>query len=62
MSKELLVESPCISVCTMDEVSGFCLGCYRTIEEIQSWWDLDNAQRSAIVEQANQRAISMFES
>jgi predicted Fe-S protein YdhL (DUF1289 family) len=61
MSKELLVESPCISVCAMDEVSGFCLGCYRTLEEIQNWWDLDNAQRSAIVEQANQRAASMFE-
>lgn len=62
MSKELLVESPCISVCVMDEVTGFCLGCYRTLEEIQDWWDLDNTQRKGIIEEASQRASSMFES
>jgi uncharacterized protein len=61
MSEELSVESPCISVCTMDEMSGLCLGCYRTLEEIQDWWDLDNAQKSKIVDEASQRASAVFE-
>jgi predicted Fe-S protein YdhL (DUF1289 family) len=29
--------SPCINVCRMDERSGLCEGCLRTIEEIASW-------------------------
>ncbi|WP_294269690.1 DUF1289 domain-containing protein [Propionivibrio sp.] len=30
-------ESPCIDVCQMDEVSGLCQGCFRTLEEISGW-------------------------
>ena len=29
--------SPCVSVCRMDDRSGLCLGCFRTIEEIIAW-------------------------
>ena len=29
--------SPCNSVCKMDENSGLCLGCWRTIDEIVAW-------------------------
>ncbi len=29
--------SPCISVCIMDAASGWCRGCYRTIDEIVAW-------------------------
>jgi predicted Fe-S protein YdhL (DUF1289 family) len=59
MSKE--VESPCISICTMDEMTGFCQGCYRTIKEIEKWWDLDNNQKQAIVDLSKQRELSAFE-
>lgn len=31
------VLSPCNSVCKMDENSGLCLGCWRTIDEIVAW-------------------------
>lgn len=31
------VASPCINVCQMDEVSGLCRGCFRTLEEITGW-------------------------
>ena len=33
----MTVESPCNRVCTMDERTGYCLGCWRTIEEIVEW-------------------------
>lgn len=55
------VESPCISVCTMDESTGFCQGCYRTMEEIEKWWDLDNKQKQAIIDLTKQRELSAFE-
>lgn len=32
-----LVPSPCNSVCRMDETSGWCRGCARTLDEIASW-------------------------
>jgi len=29
------VDSPCIQVCTYDEEEEFCIGCYRTKQELQ---------------------------
>lgn len=61
MSNELEIESPCIGVCTMDEATGYCLGCYRTIEEIQGWWDLDNAAKKSVIEETTKREKSAFD-
>ncbi|WP_413898346.1 DUF1289 domain-containing protein [Rhodoferax sp.] len=33
----LAVPSPCTSVCRMDDASGWCAGCFRSIEEITNW-------------------------
>jgi len=55
------VESPCISVCAMDDATGFCMGCYRTLEEIQGWWDLDNKAKQQIVDAAEKRQESAFD-
>lgn len=57
---EVTVESPCISVCAMNEDTGFCIGCYRTLEEIKSWWDLENTEKKAVVEAAKQREEDQF--
>jgi uncharacterized protein len=43
------VASPCISVCTMDPVSGLCAGCYRTLDEIAGWIDLSDEAKRAII-------------
>jgi uncharacterized protein len=55
------VQSPCIGVCSMNESTGLCHGCYRTIEEIQGWWDLDNAQKQTIVVNAAEREAAEFD-
>ena len=39
------VASPCISVCRIDPVTGLCVGCARTLEEIAAWSTLDDAAR-----------------
>jgi uncharacterized protein len=61
MRKKPEVESPCISVCAMDEKTGLCQGCYRTAEEIEKWWDLDNAQKEEIVQKASMREAQLFD-
>ena len=42
------VPSPCISVCSMDEASGWCTGCLRTLDEIAAWSTLDDQAKSRV--------------
>lgn len=49
------VTSPCISVCRMDEASGWCEGCLRTIDEITVWSLLDDAEKRAVWLELGQR-------
>lgn len=55
------VESPCISVCAVDDTTGFCMGCYRTLEEIQGWWDLDNTTKQQVIDVASKRQAAAFD-
>lgn len=43
------VASPCINVCQMDDASGLCRGCARTIDEIAAWSVLDGDEKRAIL-------------
>lgn len=43
------IETPCISVCVIDETTGLCQGCLRTIAEIASWSRLSNPERRRIM-------------
>lgn len=45
------VPSPCINVCEMDERSGLCRGCARTIDEIIAWSKLDDDAKRAVWKQ-----------
>lgn len=47
--------SPCISVCTIDEKTGWCLGCARTIDEIRDWLIMTPEQKQALLEALAQR-------
>lgn len=51
------VPSPCISVCRMDERTGWCAGCLRTIGEIAAWGGLDDDGRRAVWAQLEQRRV-----
>jgi len=41
--------SPCISVCQIDNKTGFCVGCLRTIDEIRDWIISTPDQRNQIL-------------
>lgn len=40
--------SPCMSVCQMDEASGLCRGCLRTLPEISAWGQADEDAKRQI--------------
>lgn len=44
------IASPCNSVCRIDERTGWCEGCYRTLDEIARWSAIDDAQKLAVRE------------
>lgn len=41
------IQSPCVSVCIMNPVTGLCEGCLRTLAEIGGWASLTDAERDA---------------
>lgn len=47
--------SPCISVCQMDPLTGFCVGCTRTIDEIRDWIISTPDERNAILAKIAER-------
>jgi len=49
------VQSPCIGVCSIDETSGYCQGCYRTVEEIKGWWDMSSPEQAKLVADLEER-------
>jgi uncharacterized protein len=49
------IPSPCISICAVDETSGYCKGCYRTVDEVASWLYYNNAQKSDVLDKLRQR-------
>ena len=49
------VPSPCISICRMNESSGWCEGCFRTRGEIAGWSSADDAGKRGIWKMIEQR-------
>ncbi|MBO6561391.1 MAG: DUF1289 domain-containing protein [Nisaea sp.] len=49
------IPSPCVAVCQIDRESGYCLGCWRTIQEIAGWARFENAERLRIVGELHDR-------
>jgi uncharacterized protein len=42
------VASPCCGVCRIDDGTGLCAGCLRTIDEIAAWPTLVDAAKRAV--------------
>lgn len=55
------VASPCTNICRMNEASGWCEGCFRTIDEIVAWAVLDDTERRAVWQQLDARRRSSIE-
>lgn len=51
----MTIKSPCIDICKIDEDTGYCLGCYRTKQEIKQWKAGDDNVKSKILKRLAQR-------
>jgi len=43
------MKSPCIKTCQIDQQTGLCLGCFRSLDEIASWTRFSDDQRAEIL-------------
>lgn len=42
------VPTPCVKVCRLDPDTGYCLGCFRTREEVASWLTMTDDKKRAV--------------
>lgn len=52
------VKSPCIGVCVLDPVSGYCIGCFRTGDEIGAWMGMSDGSKKRLLETIRKRRLS----
>ena len=50
-----IAKSPCINLCKLDARGSYCLGCFRSLDEIGCWSEASNEQRLAILAAADRR-------
>lgn len=49
------VASPCVMICTLDDESGLCEGCHRSIDEIREWMIMSREEKLSVLEKVEQR-------
>ena len=50
--------SPCVNLCTVDPLTGYCIGCGRTVAEVVGWRDMGAAGRRTVLAQLGGRLAS----
>ncbi len=51
------VRSPCIGMCyDIDLKNKVCLGCYRSVKEVEEWHDMTDTQRRAALKRCKKRS------
>lgn len=50
------IPSPCISVCQLDDATGHCIGCHRSIDEIRDWPILSAEEKRKVLSEIEKRS------
>ncbi len=53
-----LMNSPCIQYCQIDQDTGLCAGCLRSLEEIAGWTHFSEEERANIMSDLSSRRIA----
>jgi len=56
--EEAPIESPCIRDCRIDQVTGFCAGCLRTLREISYWESFTPTERRRVMDLIDTRRVA----
>jgi len=52
--------SPCINICRMDDATGWCDGCLRTIDEIAGWSSFNDDMKRAVWRAIDERHAQLI--
>jgi predicted Fe-S protein YdhL (DUF1289 family) len=52
---EQQIDSPCVRECVIDQVTGYCFGCLRTLDEICRWTRYTQDERRRIMDELDAR-------
>jgi uncharacterized protein len=55
-----VASSPCVKICQIDSITGLCIGCGRTIDEIGGWMRMSDDRRRLVMEELPQRMESAW--
>jgi predicted Fe-S protein YdhL (DUF1289 family) len=55
----MAVKSPCIDVCALDGKTGFCVGCFRTRDEIRAWKNMTDHRRHQVINDRARREAKL---
>ena len=50
---------PCTGVCTLEAASGLCLGCGRTLKEIEWWTRYSEEERAEVCSRLPERLAAL---
>jgi predicted Fe-S protein YdhL (DUF1289 family) len=53
------MESPCTKICAIDPATGHCIGCGRSLAEIERWISYDDEERRRIMSELPDRMATM---
>jgi len=62
MTEEAAIESPCIRECRVDQVTGFCVSCFRTLREISYWETCTSAEQQRVMALIETRRAELIDS
>ena len=53
------IETPCEQICIVDQPSGLCRGCGRSLAEIERWLAYSDGERNVIMDELPRRLEAM---
>ena len=53
------IETPCEKICIVDQPSGLCRGCGRSLAEIELWTTYSDGERARIMDKLRQQLEAM---
>jgi uncharacterized protein len=59
-SAMITASTPCINICQIDRITGLCIGCGRTTDEIGLWGALPEETRKAVMLTLPERLASAW--
>jgi len=58
--EEAAIESPCVRDCRVEQVTGYCVSCLRTLREISYWASYAPEERRRVMALLEARRNSRF--